>query len=469
LVWSMSFARLLQKDEGQDASRLHLVREADVAKWRVDLPGQQRSWIDAHSFKAKPGEHLSLPGDGASVDAVLGVSDAPRAGTWELSALAARLPAGQWRLAPFGFPLPDMSNAHLGWLMAQHDFARYRKAKDNPERVLLTAGDTEPAIALAEATAMVRELVSTPASDMLPSHLAEACRALAARFDAQLTIHEGEALLEANYPTIHMVGRASSDAPRLIDLRWGREDHPKLTLIGKGVCFDSGGLDIKPAVGMLTMKKDMGGAAHAMALAMLVMRFGLPVRLRLLIPAVENAISGNAFRPGDIVRTRQGLSVEIGNTDAEGRLVLCDALGDADDEQPDLMIDFATLTGAARVALGPDLPALFTPDDGLADSFAAAARAQDDPLWRLPLWEPYGDMLASPIADINNSSESGFAGAITAALFLKRFVRQSRAWAHIDLFAWNASAKPGRPKGGEAMTLRACWALIRDRYRPAIV
>jgi leucyl aminopeptidase len=261
-----------------------------------------------------------------------------------------------------------------------------------------------------------------------------------------------------------MVGRAAADAPRLIDMTWGKDTHPKLTLVGKGVCFDSGGLDIKPASGMLTMKKDMGGAAHALALAELVMRFKLPVRLRLLIPAVENAISANAFRPGDIVKTRKGLTVEIGNTDAEGRLVLCDALAAADDEQPDLLIDFATLTGAARVALGPDLPALFCNEDGLADSLATAARTVDDPMWRLPLWQPYAEMLKSPIADLNNSAESGFAGAITAALFLKPFVTTCKNWAHVDLYAWNASAKPGRPKGGEAMTLRAFWSVIRSRY-----
>jgi leucyl aminopeptidase len=458
------FDGLLQADTGQSANIVHLVREADASKWRADLPGGQRAWLDAHDVKAKTGTCLILPTDGSGVDAVLVVSDTPRLGTWDLAAAASKLPGGTYRLQAANGTVPDISNALVGWLLSHYQFTRYTKASDAKPRRLITTADIPSATAQAEAAALVRDLVNTPTNDMGPTQLAEAVQLVAGRYGAAVETIVGDDLLGQNHPTIHMVGRAAADAPRLIDLRWGDEAHPKLTLVGKGVCFDSGGLDIKPASGMLWMKKDMGGAAHALALAELVMRHKLPVRLRLLIPAVENAIAGNAFRPGDIVRTRKGLTVEIGNTDAEGRLVLCDALAAADEEQPDLLIDFATLTGAARVALGPDLPALFCNDEALAESLATAARSTDDPLWRLPLWQPYADMLKSPIADLNNSAEGGFAGAITAALFLKRFVSSTRSWAHVDLYAWNSSAKPGRPKGGEAMTLRAMWSVIRSRY-----
>jgi leucyl aminopeptidase len=459
-----NFETLLQADDGQAANILHLVRVADVQKWRADLPGGQRAWLDAHDLKPKNGAFLMVPTDGHGVDAVLIIADTPRLATWDLAVAASSLPGGLYRLQAASGTLPDVSNALIGWLLSHYEFARYKKPKDKAPRRLIAPGDIAAAVALAEASALVRDLVNTPTNDMGPTALAQAVQTVADRHGACLNVIVGDALLIANHPTIHMVGRAAADAPRLIDLTWGNDAHPKLTLVGKGVCFDSGGLDIKSASGMVTMKKDMGGAAHALALAELVMRFKLKVRLRLLIPAVENAISANAFRPGDIVRTRKGLTVEIGNTDAEGRLVLCDALAAADDEQPDLLIDFATLTGAARVALGPDVPAMLSNDDALADALATAARSTDDPLWRLPLWQPYADMLKSPIADLNNSAEGGFAGAITAALFLKRFVTQSKSWAHVDLYAWNASARPGRPKGGEAMTLRAFWSLIRARY-----
>jgi leucyl aminopeptidase len=460
----VNLGTILLAEAGQTANKLHLLREEDAAKWRADLPGGQRAWLDAHDFKAKPGAFLILPCDDAGVDGVLVISDTARLGTWDLSAAASNLPGGIYRLHASNGTLPDISNALIGWLLCHYKFSRYIKADDSTPRRLITGGDISTAVALAEASALVRDLVNTPASDMGPSQLAQAVYSIADRYAANTHVIVGDDLLAENYPTIHMVGRAAADSPRLIDMKWGQEAHPKLTLVGKGVCFDSGGLDIKPSSGMLWMKKDMGGAAHALALAELVMRFQLPVRLRLLIPAVENAISGNAFRPGDIVRTRMGLSVEIGNTDAEGRLVLCDALATAADEQPDLLIDFATLTGAARVALGPDLPALFCNDDALADSLVTASRSVDDPLWRLPLWQPYAEMLKSPIADLNNSAEGGFAGAITAALFLKPFAATSKSWAHVDLYAWNVSARAGRPKGGEAMTLRAFWAVIRNRY-----
>lgn len=464
MEWRVTFEAVLQCDDGQQANKVYLLRVDEVVKWRADLPGLQRAWLDAHDFKAKLGAFLILPCDATGVDAVLVIGDVARLGTWDLATAASKLPGGRYRLHTGGAALPDISNALVGWLLCHYKFIRYTKANESAPRQLITSADIGTARALAEAAALVRDLVNSPTNDMGPTQLAQAVQTVADRYGATTQMTVGDDLLAQNHPTIHMVGRAAADAPRLIDMTWGQASHLKLTLVGKGVCFDSGGLDIKPSSGMLWMKKDMGGAAHALALAELVMRYKLPVRLRLLIPAVENAISGNAFRPGDIVKTRKGLSVEIGNTDAEGRLVLCDALSAADDDQPDLLIDFATLTGAARVALGPDLPALFCNDDGLADSLATAARSVDDPMWRLPLWQPYAEMLKSPIADLNNSAEGGFAGAITAALFLKPFVTNCKSWAHVDLYAWNSSAKPGRPKGGEAMTLRAFWSVIRSRY-----
>jgi leucyl aminopeptidase len=320
-------------------------------------------------------------------------------------------------------------------------------------------------VQLAQAVALVRDLVNTPAADMGPPDLEAAVEKVGAAFGASVTAIRGDAL-EQGFPMIHAVGKAAdkSFAPRLIELQWGDAAHPRIAIIGKGICFDSGGLDIKPSSGMRIMKKDMGGAAHALALAKLIMGARLPVRLHLLIPAAENAIAGNAFRPGDILRTRKGLSVEIGNTDAEGRLVLGDALTRAGEDKPELMIDFATLTGAARVAVGPDLPALFANDDALAADIAAAGAQVDDPTWRLPLWDGYADMLKSDVADINNAGEGGFAGAITAALFLKRFVPEDTPWLHLDTFAWRPASKPGRPKGGEALGLRAVFRLLQQRY-----
>ncbi len=315
-----------------------------------------------------------------------------------------------------------------------------------------------------EAVTLTRDLVNTPANDLGPAEIEAAVRALAARFGAAVTVTTGDDLLAANFPMIHAVGRASPRAPRLIDLVWGDAAHPKVTLVGKGVVFDTGGLDIKPSSGMLLMKKDMGGAANALGLALMVMARELPVRLRLLIPSVENAIDGSAFRPGDILASRKGLSVEIGNTDAEGRLILADALALADEEAPDLIIDFATLTGAARVALGPQLPPAYTDDETLAADLARHAAQEADPSWRLPLWQPYMSMLDSPIADINNAPGSGFAGSITAALFLKRFVERATSWLHLDIYAWNPSSRPGRPEGGEAQTIRALDALLAERF-----
>ena len=364
--------------------------------------------------------------------------------------------------------LPISGAAALGWLTAQYRFERYRKDEGAAgPRVLLT-GDVariEAIVQQAEAVALVRDLVNTPAADMGPQDLEDAVRQLAQAHGCDVQVTRGDAL-EQGFPMIHAVGKAAdkSFAPRLIEMSWGDPSAPRIAVVGKGICFDSGGLDIKPSSGMRLMKKDMGGAAHAIALARLIIGARLPVWLHLLVPTAENAISGNAFRPGDILRSRQGLTVEIGNTDAEGRLVLGDALTRAGEEKPELIVDFATLTGAARVAVGPDLPALFTNDEALARDLAAAGTAVDDPTWRLPLWDGYYDMLKSDIADMNNAGEGGFAGAVTAALFLQRFVPEDTAWIHLDTFAWRPAARPGRPKGGEALGLRTVFRLLQQRY-----
>jgi leucyl aminopeptidase len=456
------FASLIAADRGQPARSLHLVAKADFAEWLKAQPARARASTEAARFEAKADTLVILPGDDVQDWSVAIGADAT-VGPWILANAAARLPEGQYRLADGG-----PGDAALGWLLAQHRFDRYReKPESYGARVLLS---TEPArideiVRLAEATALVRDLVDTGAGDLGPAELADAAKKVADRHGASFHVTQGDTLRET-YPMIHAVGRAATKArgPRLIEIEWGDPDHPRLALVGKGVCFDSGGLDIKPASGMLMMKKDMGGAAHALALAGLVMGARLPVRLHLLIPAVENAISADAFRPGDVLRSRKGLHVEVGNTDAEGRLILGDALSRACETAPALLIDFATLTGAARVALGPDLPALFANDETLAADIAAAAEAVFDPLWRLPLWQPYNDMLKSDVADINNAPGGGFAGTITAALFLERFVLPSVPWAHLDTFAWRPAAKPGRPKGGDALGLRATWELIRRRF-----
>jgi len=463
------FAALLRADDGGPATELTLVTAAAIETLLRDQGERTRAFVLAQGFKARPDEIALIPGDAPGAwSALVGVDT--ELTPWSLAAAAARLPAGRYRVSA-GIGAAGFGAAGFGWLLAQHRFARYRAATgDIGPRVLLSSepagiGDT---LRLAEATALVRDLIDTPAADMGPAELADAVAAIARDHGATLTITKGEALLDANFPAVHAVGRAAATAlgrsPRLVDLSWGDAAHPKLTLIGKGVTFDSGGLNIKPGGAMAAMKKDMGGAAHALALARLVMQAGLPVRLRLIIPAVENSISADAMRPGDILATRAGKSIEVTNTDAEGRLVLADALTLAGEDNPGLIIDFATLTGAARTALGPQLPAMFSNDEALAGDLAAAAIAAGDPLWRLPLWPGYRDMLKSSIADMVNSAEGGFAGAITAALFLEAFVPPGTPWAHFDTFAWNPVARPGRPKGGEALGLRATWLLINKRY-----
>lgn len=443
--------------------------------WLAEQPEAVRAWIGAVGFKAEAGTTALLPGpDGriARVLAGLGKGDDP----WAFAALPGSLPPGDYRLdehrlgedggGGVAAAAPaEATRAALAWALGGYAFTRYRPGGRRFASLVWPEGCDRPAVErAASATRLVRDLVNTPANDMGPAELAQAAKDLAAEFGAGVEEIVGDDLLARNYPAIHAVGRASARAPRLVDLTWGRPDHPLVAVVGKGVCFDTGGLDIKPSAGMLLMKKDMGGAAHALGLARMVMMAGLPVRLRVLIPAVENAISGDAFRPLDVVRTRKGTTVEIGNTDAEGRVILCDALHEAASGRPEALIDFATLTGAARVALGPELPALFCNDDALAAGLLAAGQEAADPMWRLPLHRPYRKMIDSKVADINNAGSGSFAGAITAALFLESFVPEGVRWAHLDTFAWNPSSRPGRPEGGEAMGMRAAFRFLEQNH-----
>jgi leucyl aminopeptidase len=435
---------------------------AHYAATRRRLTAAQRRWLGDSGFEAAPGS-FALLGDpaGKLVRVLVGVD--PREPLSALATLPCSLPEASYHLAAEGV-LADPAQAALGWALGAYQFSRYRQPKRVPARLAVSAEELQQLAPLVEATSLVRDLVNTPTEHMGPEQLGEAIRQLGKTHKAKVRDWVGDELLKANFPTIHAVGRASHRAPRLIELSWGRKDHPRLVVVGKGVCFDTGGLDLKSSDGMRWMKKDMGGAAHAIALAGLVMQAQLPVRLTLLVPAVENAVSGNALRPGEVVVTRAGHSVEIDNTDAEGRLVLCDALAYGAEQQPDLMLDFATLTGAARVALGPDLPALFANDDAAAAAVLAAGRTVDDPLWQLPLWRPYRRMLDSYLADFANGSPSRHAGAITAALYLERFVPDGTPWLHLDTYAWNDADRPGRPRGGEAMGLRAMFAFLQQRY-----
>jgi len=453
---------LIQPDRGQEAIPIQLVNKDSFESWAKTLSGPQRAALSAQKFDGG-GYQVGIVPDGEGWFAVGGVADPAELSSWCMAKLAEALPAGTYRRAD-GEPGPALH----GWQTAQYRFTRYREDKEAiGPRVLLTkeAGRIAAAEAEARATFLVQNLVNTPAEDMGPADLEAATETLAKEHGAKVKVTRGDAL-EQEFPMVHAVGRAAgrSHAPRMIELTWGDAKAPRIAIVGKGVCFDSGGLDIKPSSGMLLMKKDMGGAAHALALAGLVMGAGLKVRLQLLIPAVENAIAGNAFRPGDVLRSRKGLTVEIGNTDAEGRLVLADALALASEGEPDLIIDFATLTGAARVALGPDLPALFTREDATAEALAAAGKDSDDPVWRLPLHEPYAEWLKSDIADTNNAHGNAFAGSSVAALFLDKFVAEGIDWAHFDTFAWRPNGKPGRPKGGAALGLRASWRMLQRRF-----
>ena len=457
---------LIQPDRGQEAIAIHLVNKDGFEAWAKKLTHAQRAALDAQKFDGG-GYQIGIVPDGEKWFAVGGVAAPGELSSWCMAKLAEALPAGTYRRAD-GEPGPALH----GWQTAQHVFDRYKKPeKPVGPRVLLTkdAGKIDASIAEAKAVCLVRDLVNTPAGDMGPAALEEQAERLASRHKPELKVVRGDAL-EQDYPMIHAVGRAAArkHEPRLIHLTWsrpgGKESDPVLAVVGKGVCFDSGGLDVKSSTGMLLMKKDMGGAAHALALAGLIMDAGLPVRLHLLVPAVENAISSNSFRPGDVLKSRKGLTVEIGNTDAEGRLILGDALTRASEETPDLIIDFATLTGAARTALGPEFPALMARRDETAQALIEAGKAHDDEPWRLPLPEAYVEWLASDIADTNNAHGNAFAGASVAGLFLDKFVASGIDWAHFDTYAWRPTAKPGRPKGGEAYGLRATWHMLKGRY-----
>ncbi len=458
------FSSLLQPDLGQPARLLEVIHPDQFAEWLSAQPPRIRTLLGAQRIVGKAGNRAILPGEAPEDWHALLICNEEESSPWRIASQGETLPQGSYRLKG-----SNVGAAGLGWLLGQHRFDRYRK-DDHPTgpRVLLTGDPASIAetVRLADATAKVRDLVNIGASDMGPAELEGEASSLAAAHGATMTVTRGDAL-EQGYPMIFIVGQAATRdrAPRLIELEWGDPAHPRVAIIGKGVCFDSGGLDIKPSSGMRLMKKDMGGAAHALALAGLVMGGRMKLRLHLLIPAVENAVAGNAFRPGDVLPTRKGLTVENTNTDAEGRLILGDALARAGEGKPELIIDFATLTGAARVALGPDLPALFANDDALADALIDAGKAVHDPLWRLPLWDGYDEMLKSDIADLVNAPDGGFAGSVTAALFLRRFVPKDTLWAHFDTFAWRPVAKPARPKGGEALGLRAAWAMLKDRYK----
>jgi len=445
------------------ATPVHLIKEKDFTVWCESEPAHVQAWIAAHDFKASASKHLAVPGENGTLGAVLvGISDP--LSLWDTGALARALPTGNYALT--GDVDAEVAEAAaLGWRLGAYEFDRYKASGPSPANLQMPDGiDNARVTALADATCLVRDLINTPANDLGPGALSDAAKALAEKFGADFAVTVGEDLLAENYPAIHAVGRAAADAPRLIEMTWGDPSLPTVALVGKGVCFDSGGLDIKPAGGMKLMKKDMGGSAHVLGIAHCVMALGLKVHLKVLVPAVENAISGNAMRPLDVIRTRAGITVEIGNTDAEGRVILADALTRAGESDPELVIDFATLTGAARVALGTELPALFCNDDDFAEDVLAAGTRVADPLWRMPLWPGYRKMIEGKVADITNAPDSGYAGAITAALFLERFAPKGAKWAHIDVMAWNVASKPGRPEGGEAMGMRAFTDMLAQKY-----
>jgi leucyl aminopeptidase len=454
---------VLLKKPAAGATPIHVVDRASFATHLRTAPEATRRWLQATGFQGEADRHVLVPeADGRLKEVWAGVpaADSP----WALAALPLALPGGNYRIADDGLEVPDAAAA-LSWALGAYRFDAYKASSREPSALMLAPSlAAERGLMLATAIESVRDLVNTPAEHLGPAELAAAVKLVARQHGAKVKETVGDALLKAGFPAVHAVGRAATRAPRLIELNWGNPRHPKLSIVGKGVCFDSGGLDLKSADGMRLMKKDMGGAANALGLAQMVMALKLPVRLQLLIPAVENAVSGNAFRPGDVFRTRSGLHIEIGNTDAEGRVILCDALAYAAESKPGLIIDLATLTGAARVALGPSLPALFTRDTALARQLMDDGQALQDPLWQLPLWADYHASIESPLADIVNTGRNGMGGAITAALFLADFVPADQAWLHIDLFSWNDQARPGRPVGGEAQTLRTLLHYLEARF-----
>jgi leucyl aminopeptidase len=446
----------------QDGIPLYPVSATNFEQWLANLPGVQQKWLKASGFRAKAGELCSLPGSNGELHGyAFGMAD--KGWLYQLAPLPAKLAAGNYRLVSDWSPKQRLQ-ASLGWGLACYQFSLYLKSKTEMPSLALDKDIASGAERLLSAQSLVRDLINTPTEDMGPAQLADAMQAQADEFGAHMSVVHGVDLLTKNFPAIHAVGRASDREPRLIKMEWGEENKPLVALCGKGVCFDTGGLNLKPSTGMALMKKDMGGAAHVLALARLIMQAQLPVRLLVLVPAVENSVSGNAYRPGDVIPTRKGLSVEIGNTDAEGRVVLADTLTYACEHEPDLVIDFATLTGAARTAMGTDLPPIFSNDISIANEITAAGDLEEDPLWTFPLYQPYQELIKSQIADLNNTGKTPFGGCITAALFLEYFVNPETNWVHIDTFGWNQTARPGRPIGGEALGLRAVFHYLKSRY-----
>jgi leucyl aminopeptidase len=459
----MRYDDLIQPDNGQPATPIHIIDRSGFAGWLAAQPDAVRTAVKAQKFEGNANDIAVLPGDKPGEWAVVaGVPDATTLAIWNLAKAADSLPEGFYRLFD-----ADAGDAMLGWMLGQYRYQEYlSEPKVTGARVLLVKepGRIQGAALQAAATALVRDMVNRPAADCGPNALEAEAKRIAKAHKAEIAVTSGESL-ETSFPLIHAVGKAAmrDHAPRLIELEWGDPRHPRIAIVGKGITFDSGGLNTKPASGMRIMKKDMGGAAHALALAELIMAAHLPVRLHMLVAAAENSIAGNSFRPGDVIKSRKGITVEIDNTDAEGRLVLADALAKAVEDKAGLIVDFATLTGAARTALGPDLPAMFSNDDDVADALLGAAKAATDPIWRMPLWAPYAEMLDSDIADTANSG-GAFAGAVTAALFMQKFVPDDVPWVHLDTYAWRPTNKPGRPKGGEALGLRAVFGYLADKY-----
>jgi leucyl aminopeptidase len=456
----LSVENMLIAASGKRAIPLHVVTAADWKKVLAKLPAATRNVALAMGFEAAPLALLAVQGPNGLVAVYVGAPGA-HDDPFALGAISSKLPPG---IYAFSSPPPNAEIVALGWCLELYKYDPYRKVSARKVSLVCPKGvNQKRVLGLAAAAYQVRDLINAPANLLGPAEIEAAARVLSKAHGARMSVVSGKAL-EKGFPLIHAVGAASTRAPRLIDFTWGKPKAPKVTLVGKGVCFDTGGLDIKPSSNMLLMKKDMGGAANVLGLARLIMAAKLPVRLRVLIPAVENSIAGGAFRPGDVFKSRKGLTVEIGNTDAEGRLILADALALADEEEPELLLDMATLTGAARVALGPDLPPFFTDDDKLAAALHKHGSAVNDPLWRLPLWWPYMAMIETPIADLNNAGAGGFGGAITAALFLRRFVEKAKAYVHFDIFGWTPIVKAGRPKGGEQQAMRAVFDMLEARY-----
>lgn len=456
-------SRFALTDKSRNAIPLTLLEKAELNVWLTVQTPWLQNWLQTTGFKAEPGQIALVPDDDGEIGGVVvGYENAPD--MWSLAGLPYVLPQGAYELTN-KFRQDVQQQLALGWALGAYKFTRFTKSAGRAPAQLVLAKGLEQAVLMAEAITLVRDLINTPANHLGPQELAQAGLDIAKRYKARAKVLKGEELLKQNYPAIYEVGKGSARPPMLLDFTWGDAKAPKLTLVGKGIVFDTGGLDIKPSAGMLTMKKDMGGAAHVLALAQLIMANKLKLRLRVLVPIAENSVSGNAFRPSDIINSRSGKTIEIGNTDAEGRLVLCDAIYEAAQEKPDWLIDFATLTGAGWAAVGPQMGVFFSNDEKLAAKITEGSASQLDPLWRLPLWQPYAKSIKGKISDLNNNSSLGSAGAITAALFLEQFVPKGQVWAHFDVRAWNESARPGRPDGGEAFGLRAVYAAIENRFK----